>query len=131
MIIDTNKPKNRPSRHKRRKKWKPTKLSCVVYILRAEHEGPIYYVGQTRSTLETRLAYHIQAVFEIQRSYVRNHSPVQKWIRGMLKDGKPIVIEVLDENGIWDVSEAVWIDRLLAKGEPLLNVNGVVPRAPT
>ena len=119
---------------KQRRRWlrhnKRPKLACTVYTLRRDPDGPIYYVGQTRCQLHIRLEFHIQKVFQNQHAD-RKDSPIQAWIRSMLKEGKPVLIQALDENGVWDVSEAVWIDRLLAKGEPLLNVNGVVPRAPT
>lgn len=34
---------------------------------------------------------------------------------------------MVDENGIWDISEAVWIERFLLRGFLLTNQAGIVP----
>jgi hypothetical protein len=56
----------------------------------------------------------------------RRMSPYQIWLADQLEKNRPPTIEMIDEKGIWDISEAVWIDRLRHQGHQLLNVASVV-----
>lgn len=105
----------------RTKKLSP---KCIVYCLR-DLSGAVRYVGQTRSSAEQRLKWHFK---EIDRKSARNESlsPAQKWLRDLRTIGATPAMEVLSYNGLWDATEAVWIDRMRARGEPLLNVAGFV-----
>lgn len=107
-------------RRLRRKVW--TKKSCLVYVLREAPGMPIRYVGQTRVLETERLRWHIKAVRRGKRT-----SPAMRWIAALLDQGITPTIEIIDRNGIWDVSEAVWIDRLRRGDADLLNVMSVVP----
>jgi len=104
-------------RHRAARRRAP-KNSCIVYVLKETAESAPVYVGQTRLLIEERLRWHIK---DMQRG---KKAPVAAWLRNL---PAPPVIEALDLNGIWDLSEAVWIDRLRAQGYRLLNVNSVVP----
>lgn len=113
--------RSKQKRQHRKLRRNSPKSWCLVYALK--HEGKIHYVGQTRSLPTVRLASHFK---EIQKRQMqgRHLSPVMRWIEGL---GHEPVIEVLDRNGIWDISEAVWIDRCRRRGEPLKNVLSVIP----
>jgi hypothetical protein len=50
-----------------------------------------------------------------------------QWLRNVMAMGRTPIIEVIDPDGVWDTSEAVWIDRLIAAGHPLTNVLSLVP----
>lgn len=119
--------KERQRRADRRFRRQKSKNWCRVYVLREIVGGPIRYVGQTRQSPEMRLWWHLK---DVRRCKERGWglTAVKKWI-----DQLPTspVIEVIVENGIWDISEAVWIDRLSHRGEPLLNKASVVPDNPT
>lgn len=108
-------------RRLRRKSW--SKNSCLVYVLREAIHKPPRYVGQTRAHESVRLHYHIKT------AQTRPRSPVERWIASLLANGAAPIIEVIDRQGIWDISEAVWIDRLRSAGADLLNVLSVVPLA--
>lgn len=86
------------------------KSRCFIYALKGE-AGTIRYVGQTRQTLQCRLAFHM-------KSASPTGSPIQRW----LVDNKPEIV-MLDEAGVWDVDEVLWIERLRLAGELLLNVS--------
>lgn len=94
-----------------RKKRKGTydRKTCLIYGLAAD-DGRIRYVGQTRMTLKRRLAYHF-------KNCHKSNSAVNRWLRG----AKGVEIALLDDNGTWDVSEILWIDRLRSQGVDLLN----------
>jgi hypothetical protein len=107
---------------KKKAKKRPTKTWCRVYVLREAEGKPIRYVGQTRLELQDRLRWHFKGIQE-HRVNGWGLSKAQKWIASL---PAPPVIELIDAKGIWDISEAVWIDRLRTRGEPLLNVLSVV-----
>lgn len=108
-------------RRKKRKNW------CQVYVLREKNGGYPFYVGQTRSLAEERLRWHI---IDIQRRLDRGLglSPVQRHIQAMRHAGNTPIIQIIDHEGQWDVSEAVWIDRLIRDGANLLNILSRVPQ---
>jgi hypothetical protein len=108
---------HRSVRRKQPKTW------CLVYALREAVGGPIRYVGQTRNEPQERLRWHYKELAR-HKAAGRRLSPVKSWLDGL--PSRPL-IEVIDEAGTWDISEAVWIDRLRHRGEPLLNVASVVP----
>lgn len=100
---------------------KMPKTGCFVYILAENMEGVPVYVGQTRTALDVRLRNHLKdAVLRAEEK--RSLSPVQKWIVNLIDSGSLPVIRMLDDRGIWDVTEAVWIDRYTRRGIDLLNV---------
>lgn len=107
---------HRSIRRKQRKAW------CFVYILRDPKNGSVRYVGQTRLCLTERLRWHYKAVIKPKGRL----SPVQVWIAALLVDSSGPLIELIDGNGQWDISEAVWIDRYRRDGAHLLNVLSVV-----
>jgi hypothetical protein len=53
-------------------------------------------------------------------------SPVETWVANIIGNGGMPIIEVIDKQGMWDISEAVWIDRLRMQGCKLLNVSSLV-----
>jgi hypothetical protein len=108
-IAQKAKAKKRAIRRKRRAA-KPLSSSCVVYALK-DAGGRIVYVGQTRSSIEARMDYH-------RKSACKTGSPIQRWLCE-----NEATIHVIDKDGIWDVSEVVWIERSRVAGEPLLNAN--------
>jgi hypothetical protein len=110
--------------HRKLRKTKP-KSWCLVYVLREFEGGPIYVVGQTRNSLEIRLSYYLTDIRRRNRLGKRLR-PILRWFNGVLEKGKTPFIEAIDVNGIWDVSEIVWIDRLRSQGHPILNVQSVV-----
>jgi hypothetical protein len=53
-------------------------------------------------------------------------SPVGAWLLALhAKDLQPKIV-VIDNDAKWDISEAVWIDRLRREGAKLLNVASLV-----
>ena len=102
------------------------KTWCLVYGLKVVGDNQFHYVGQTRVTLQGRLHAHFHAIGKAE-AIGRTLSPVQRWLKAMLETGDHRVkIETIDENGVWDISEVVWIDRLSNAGHPLKNVAGRV-----
>lgn len=83
---------------------------CFVYALVDTH-GTIRYVGQTRSPLFVRFGYHMKDAHKF---------PNKKLSAWLLEYDRDIVM--LDDNGTWDVSEILWIDKLKREGADLLNV---------
>jgi hypothetical protein len=116
----------RKSQQRRLERTKPRNW-CLVYGLKSEAGGQFYYVGQTRSQPETRLKQHIKQIEKDTRAGLRL-SMAQQWLRNVLIVGRSPIIEVIDHDGVWDTSEAVWIDRLIAAGHPLTNVLSRVPQ---
>jgi hypothetical protein len=108
--------------HSYAKRQNSGKNRCKVYVLREAPGMPIRYVGQTRQTLAKRLNGHMKELRKRQECGLWL-SKAQKWIATL---PTPPIIELIDAKGIWDISEAVWIDRLRTRGEPLLNVLSVV-----
>jgi hypothetical protein len=103
---------------------------CSVYGLRCPKTGDIVYVGQTRCVLFRRLGWHWKNL-NACIGHGRGLSPVQRWLREQRAAGLNVEIVLVDDKGIWDASEAVWIDRLTRDGIKLLNVarrvgNGVL-----
>jgi len=109
-------------RHRRERRKHP-KNWCLVYVLREASGLPARYVGQTRLHPSERLRWHLKGLRDRQAAG-QKLTRLMEWMASL-----PVapIIEVIDENGIWDISEAVWIDRLRAAGEPLFNVLSVVP----
>ncbi len=110
---------DRKSRRKKAKSW------CQIYVLRERADSPVRYVGQTRQSPDMRLWWHLKDLKRTKEQRKRL-TPVKSWLDGL---SNPPVIEVIDLDGIWDITEAVWIDRLIARGEPLLNLASVVRKA--
>ncbi len=111
--------RHRSLRRKQCRTW------CQVYVLREFPGSPIRYVGQTRMLPSERMRWHFKGIHR-KKSAGQRLSPVQQWIYDNDAMGIPVEIEVIDKQGIWDISEAVWIDRLRRDGHPLLNVAGIV-----
>jgi len=95
----------RRARRKRGKSW------CRVYYLCGADMAP-RYVGQTRQILSDRLKWHF-------KDLAKSNSPLYRWLREQPLEQVDIV--ELDGEGVWDVSEVIWIERLTARGESLLN----------
>lgn len=122
MFVKTKRKDRKNARKLRRRNGKSW---CLVYILKADAASSPVYVGQTRTLPDIRLAYHIEKLNCKMRNYQRL-SPVEAWIANIIGSGRKPIIEVIDREGIWDISEAVWIDRLRSQGNALLNVLSVV-----
>jgi len=88
--------------------------------------GNIRYVGQTMLPIKERLSWHFKGLRQKIRRGLRL-SPAERWLDAELEKNHPPTIHMLDERGQWDISEAVWIDRLRHQGHKLLNVQSVVP----
>jgi hypothetical protein len=86
------------------------KKFCFVYGL-TDYTGRVFYIGQTRTILADRLAWHFKDA--------RNpKTPVHKYINSTMG----VEIFLIDSNATWDVSEIIWIDRYRQNGHELLNV---------
>jgi hypothetical protein len=108
---------HRKSRRQKPKNW------CFVYGIK-ETEGSLYrYIGQTRLLPSERLRWHYKEIVRY-RQVGRQLTRFKKWLDRL---PHPPIIEVIDENGVWDTSEAVWIERYLVAGHPLFNLQSVVP----
>jgi hypothetical protein len=119
MAISLTKSRKRDRSFRRRQ----SKTWCRVYVIREAEGAPARYVGQTRQSAEMRLWWHFK---DIKRREARGWpiTRLQKWLLSL---ANPPLIEVLDENGVWDITEAVWIDRLRRANHPLFNRASVVP----
>ena len=83
---------------------------CRIYCLRENGSNQIRYVGQTKLSISERFYFHI---------FLHRHtSDVCKWIDSL--SSAPDV-DCLDENGTWNFSEDLWIERFRRQGHPLLN----------
>jgi hypothetical protein len=93
---------------------------CKVYLLIDPRTGEKKYIGQTRCHERTRLKFHYK---EMRRAEFQKRSlrPVHAWLLELANAGFKPTIEILDDNGLWDIAEAVWIDRLTNEGCQLLN----------
>jgi hypothetical protein len=98
---------------------------CTVYALK-DDTGTTRYIGQTRMILAERLALHWKQMLKDLRT-ANTLSPCQQWLLEMRQAMRIVTIEVIDPEGVWDTSEAVWIDRYLFKGADLTNVLSRVP----
>jgi hypothetical protein len=114
--------RNKVRRQHRRFRRKQSKSWCLVYVLREAPGKPVVYVGQTRQAPSERLWWHFKAI----RQHEARGQPLTRLMKWIRSRPAPPIIEVIDDNGIWDVSEAVWIDRLRKQGEPLFNIMSVV-----
>lgn len=117
MSIRRARKRDRSFRRKQSKTW------CRVYVIREIEGGPVRYVGQTRQSAEMRLWWHFKDLRKCQARGL----PLSKFKLWLESLPSPPVIEVVDEKGVWDISEAVWVDRMRQRGEPLFNVASVVP----
>lgn len=87
-------------------------VRCTIYAL-TDKDAYIRYIGQTRGCTDIRLAYHVKDAFMV------GSSPVQKWVAS----GKCTGIVVLQDNAVWNISEALWIRQFKSQGAKLLNVS--------
>jgi hypothetical protein len=127
--LQTQQKSNRKlQREGRRLRRTHSKSWCFVYGLKSAPDGQFYYVGQTRCAPEMRLRWHLKMLAK-NVAIGKRLTPAQAWIRDVLAVGLHPIIEVIDREGVWDVSEAVWIDRLAQAGHPLKNVLSRVPAA--
>lgn len=111
--------RHRSHRRKQRKTW------CQVYSIREAAGSAVRYVGQTRMLPLERLRWHFKTIHK-RKLLGQRLSPAQQWLYDLESMGIEPHIEIIDMEGIWDISEAVWIDRFLARGEPLLNIASIV-----
>lgn len=98
----------RMSRKQRGKRY--DRKLCFVYGL-IDGFGDIRYIGQTKSPLAKRLAYHF-------KDAKQGKTPLHKWIQS----SPGIDIFLIDGNATWDVSEILYIDRFRREGHDLVNV---------
>lgn len=112
----------------RRLRRKMPKTGCIVYALFDPVSGAPRYVGQTRTSIDTRLINHLRGL-ATDTAAGRKLSPCQQWIADHLDAGRMPVIEALQQSGTWDASEAAWIERLTACGAELFNVRSRIPRS--
>lgn len=84
---------------------------CRVYAVH-NHEGRTVYIGQTRLEIAGRMRWHRKA----------KDTRLARWMRDEKSAGREYRVVVLEENGTWDVSEIIWIERARVSGEPLLNM---------
>lgn len=113
--------KTRQKKRDRAKLRRLPKTGCLVYALLDPETGDIRYVGQTRTPLLARLANHKREAHR-RESASQTLSPCLRWVKSILDRGAEPNIKMLDPKGVWDASEAAWIERLTAQGENLLNV---------
>jgi len=86
----------------------------MVYGLHAA-DSVVMYVGQTRCTLAFRLQWHL-------KNAATKNARVFVWMRERMALGEEIGIIMIEPNGVWDISEVIWIDRLRQKGVALTNM---------
>lgn len=90
------------------------------YLLRDPVDGRVRWVGRTRRALAARLADHVADRGDA--------SPRSIWIATLHAEGRAPTVELLEERETSCVEEdreieQGWIALLLAKGEPLLNID--------
>ena len=117
--------RNMTKRRHRSFRRKQPKTWCAVYTLRDPRDSKIFYVGQTRLHISERLRWHFKAVNKAINAG-RRLSPVQKRLKELTAANLKPAAELLELYGRWDITEAVWIDRLRQRGETLLNVLSLV-----
>jgi hypothetical protein len=108
--------------HRKTRRQKP-KNWCFVYGIKEREGAPYRYIGQTRLLPSERLRWHYKEITRYKQ-IGRRLTRFKKWLISLRE---PPIIEVIDENGVWDTSEAVWIERYLVAGHPLFNLQSVVP----
>lgn len=87
----------------------------TVYAL-ADEAGLVWYVGQTRYTLNNRLKRHyVEARKGIER-------PVCRWIRERDEQSLPVNMLLIEQDALWDVAETKWIAHYRTINPLLLNV---------
>jgi predicted GIY-YIG superfamily endonuclease len=89
----------------------------TVYCLHSTRDGIKRYVGETRNTLERRLAQHHSAA-------IKKADTLYKWMRNEEQDGFEIKIVCLEKGAEYRTAEKKWIAKFLKEGVPLLNGNG-------
>ncbi len=101
-----------------RESWKTVKANCkwVIYILRCPDTNQVRYVGWTGDAVN-RMAVH-----RYRAKYICK-TDCEIWVRGLLKDGKEPIKEVVQYGeGPWEKSEQAWIRHFRAMGVPLTNL---------
>ena len=99
----------------KRKALKATPI-CTIYAL-CDADDKIRYIGQTKN-LGLRMKFYKKAV---RAGVVERMSPVERWLWHEKQSGRPMNVKVITDQGVWDVSEIVWIERAKAAGHDLLN----------
>ena len=105
---------------------KGTKTWCFVYGLKDPETGATCYIGQTRCLPKTRLKFHYKSL-DTHLARGRKLYPVMVWLKALRDKGLKLQLDLIDDRAIWDVTEAVWIDRMTRGGIQLLNVGSRVP----
>lgn len=113
------------SRRKEHRKWrsfkrKQSKGFCLVYGL-YDDKDKLRYIGQTRLLLTDRLSCFWKSVNR-KIAEGRRLTPVERWLQECRERHSIVEIRVIDDNGTWDVSEIIEIERARAAGADLLNV---------
>lgn len=86
-------------------------MVCTIYTLSDPNTGEIRYIGQTTSVLSKRLTDHIASARK-GKNYLHN------WIKSV--NYSPI-IELLEDNAVWNESEIYWIEQFRQWGFRLVN----------
>lgn len=85
-----------------------------VYSLSEKGENEIRYIGQTSTSLATRLNSH--------KCIVNNKSPKSDWINKVISKGNNIDINLIEENAVKDISETYFILKEKLINPKLLNL---------
>ena len=88
----------------------------TVYAL-ADETGLVWYVGQTRWTLNNRLSRHLTEARRAKKKH-----PLCDWIRDRLETKMPINILLIERDAVWDVAETKWIAHYRSINPGLLNI---------
>lgn len=82
-------------------------MRCSIYGLYSTEDGEIRYIGQTRISLETRLAQHLGDAGRKNERKLKSHC--YRWIRKTLRNGHRIGIQLLEADAEYEVAERQWI----------------------
>lgn len=90
-----------------------------IYVLKDPRTGDIRYVGQTRTTLKSRLSCHLSCARTRDKVSIRG-----QWIRELLADGVKPIIEEIDkvDLSIAEEKEREWIAHFRENGHNLINI---------
>lgn len=86
----------------------------TVYALASTKDYRVRYVGQTVNPA-ARLQQHFQHSARYPNRYI------SRWIKSVQRDGFNVVMEVLEENAVWNETERQWIAACRANGFKLVN----------
>lgn len=85
------------------------RTTCTVYAI-CDQDGQIRYIGQTRTSVDVRIKYHL-----------KKNTPISRWMHNEMQAERNVIVETITDEGTWNVSEILWIERAKAIGHQLLN----------